>query len=70
MFNYLENRNHLPILKYFKDRLEGDDEENKFESQEDFFQAISDFLNIAFDELVKLRNSYSHYLAKSEKQYP
>jgi hypothetical protein len=64
VFNYLENRHHFPILKYYKRKLDVDyKDEGKFNSQDDFFQAISEFLNVAFTELVNFRNSYTHFLA-------
>ncbi|WP_282786954.1 type VI-B CRISPR-associated RNA-guided ribonuclease Cas13b [Flavobacterium croceum] len=54
VYNYLIKRHHLPIIKYI-----GKNEENDLID----FEEIHKFLVIAFKELNKLRNSYTHYLA-------
>ena len=56
IYNYLEKRQFLPIIKYFKQK-------NNDKNEQINFQELSDFLKTAFIELDNLRNSYTHYLA-------
>ena len=57
ILNYLEKRQFLPIIKYFRPKI---DINNPDEYP---YQALSDFLKTAFIELDDFRNSYTHYLA-------